>query len=149
MPREPFLLAQLLQTITSLVCVCLLIVYDHPESIFLSSASHQAQAGLGEASKLCLLQYKICMVFNEAAGRAETMGHRQAHVCCVSHVAGRTHVSLPGGAKAEQRDRKKTCKMLENKEHVFPLWVIMCSPCLCSHPGPPQAQGNVSGPDEH
>lgn len=68
---------------------------------------------------------------------------------CISHVTGQTPMSLPGSAKTEQRDRRKTCKMLENKEHVFPLCVIMCSPCICSHPGPPQAQGNVSSPDEH
>lgn len=53
------------------------------------------------------------MVFNEAAGRAKTMGQRQANVGWVSLVAGQTHMSLPGSAKAEQRDRRKTCKMLE------------------------------------
>lgn len=44
LPGGPFLFAQLLQTVTSLVPVCLLVVCDHPGSIFISLASHQARS---------------------------------------------------------------------------------------------------------
>lgn len=143
LPEGPFYLHNYCKlSLSWCVFFCLLSVIIQEVFFFLW---HLIRLGAG-LRKLCLLQYKICMIFNEAAGRAETMGQRQANVSWVFLVAGQSHVSLPGSAEAEQRDRKKTCKMLEKKEHMFPLRVIMCSPCLCSHPSSPQAQGNVSEP---
>lgn len=143
-----FLLTQLLHIITSLVSVCLLFVCYIYQAFFFLWHLIEARRWSGKSKLMCLFQYKMCVVCNEADGRAESLPQRPQWL---GLLLGKSNcsVSMPRNAKAEQRDREKMWKMLEKKEHTFPLKVIICSPCLCSHPAPHRPKVMSQSLDEH